>query len=168
MGLGARERLNLLELRKDLKEVDPAVVAIMDKKFRDDPYVVNVPITLTVVDPFLEISRDEENVNSGGYRSTFNLGQALARYLVEELDPAWWTPKWGASWFIRTISDLDPMVDLEAEERRAPGRTSKQSSYPDGEDTKLTFANVEEGLRWAVAYIDANQDDIKELLDDLG
>ena len=58
------------------------------------------------------------------------------------------------------------MVDLQAEEQRAPGRTSKQSSYPDGDDPKLTFANIEEALRWAVSYIDANADEIKELLDD--
>ncbi len=165
MGLGARERLNLLDLRKDLKEVDPKVVAILDQKLRDNPFEVNVPVTFTLVDPFLEISQDVENVNSGGYRSTYNLGQALSRYLVEELDPAWWTPKWGASWYVRSINDLD-LPGSASGEVSAPGRTSKQSSYPDDEDTKLTFANIEEALRWAVSYIDANADEIKELLDD--
>lgn len=167
MGMGASERIRLLALRRDLREVDPAVVEIMDKKFRDDPYVINVPLTLTVVDPFLEISEDPNNSAHNGYKGAWQLGQDLTRYLVEELDPAWWTPKWGASWYVRAINDLDPVVEAESEERRAPGRTSKQSTYPDDEDAKLTFANVEEGLRWAVAYIEANKDDIRELLDDL-
>ena len=166
MGMGGRERIRLLALRKELREVDPAVVAIMDKKFRDDPHTVMVDLRFQLVDPFLEISEDETNRAHNGYMSAYNLGQMLTRYVVEELDPAWWTPKWGASWYVRSINDIDPMVDLQAEEQRAPGRTSKQSSYPDDEDAKLTFANVEEALRWAVSYIDANQDDIKELLDD--
>ena len=160
-----RERLNLLSLRKDLKEADPAVVAIFDKKLRDNPFRTNVPVTFTVVDPFLEICEDATNLTNGGYRSTYNLGQMLTRYLVEEMDPAWWTPEWGASWFVTEVNDIDPKVNLEAE-IRAPGRTSKQSSYPDDEDTKLTFANIEECLKWAVAYIDANADEIRELLDD--
>lgn len=164
--MGARERVRLLALRSELRVADPAVVEIMDKKFRDDPYMVNVPMTFALVDPFLEICEDPGNNANNGYKQSYELGQMLSRYLVEELDPAWWTPKWGASWYVRSLNDLDPVVDLESEERRAPGRTSKQSSYPDGEDTKLTFANVEEGLRWAASYINANQDDIKELLDD--
>ncbi len=92
MGMGGRERIRLLAPRKELREVDPAVVAIMDKKFRDDPHTVMVDLRFQLVDPFLEISEDETNTAHNGYMSAYNLGQMLTRYVVEELDPAWWTP----------------------------------------------------------------------------
>ncbi len=163
MGLGSSERINLLALRAELS--DPADKAIIDKKLRASPHVANVTLTMALVDPFLEISGGSDGPGVvNGYVQSGPLADQMVRYLTEELDPAWWTPEWGASWYVKAINAIDPKVDLEHEV--APGRTSKQSSYPDDEDTKLTFANIEEALKWAVSYIDANQDDIKELLDD--
>lgn len=164
MALGGKERLNLLALRAELS--DPEGKAAISKRLVASPHLSNVGLTFTIVDPFLEISGGSDGPGVvNGYVQSHVLADQLVGYLTEELDPAWWTPEWGASWWVKAVNNIVPKVDASV---AAPGRTSKQSSYPDADETKLTFANIEEALRWAVSYINANQDDIRELLDDQG
>ena len=152
------ERLRLLALRKTFNgtEAEKAVTELLYA----EPATYTAVIRVRIADPLMEL--DDLARQGSSMVNNFITGEVLA-----ELSPEWFSKKWGASWWLSEQTEgIEGSTGGAWKPIDAVQLVDAHLDTQGSVNAKLTFANIEEALRWAVSYIDANQDEIKELLDD--
>ena len=157
------ERRRLLKL--DNTSDDEATGAAIHKMLYDDPATYWATIRVQIRDPLLELT-DLLTKGTATAPPESAMNKLISEQMLDDLPSEWYEAGQGASWWVNAYQARDPATSifeyLPIGDGGHPG-PPLQAGTGDG---KLTFANIEEALRWAVSYIDANQDDIRELLDD--
>lgn len=162
------ERRRLLDLAKEAPEASKAIY----EKLAAEPATYEATIKFQVRDPYLEL---------GDNPTALDLNSVITESVLAELAPEWFTPKWGAGWWIDKASTAKrselQRIDstyLDGDGSPAQGDTRAEiagleNALHEANDKLgvLTHAGVEAGLDWAVSYIKANADDIAELFDGL-
>ncbi len=154
------ERKRLLKLRED---TDEATFNNITKMLYDEAPTYQSMVTLRIVDPILEL----EGVTGGQH----SLRRFVTEAILEELGnwgPEWFQPGQGASWWVDAYWGHPgnnhngmwlPIGDGDVGE--LPPKRAQANP-----DTAITFATIKEGLEWAISYISANADEVRELLDE--
>ena len=158
MEIGERDRL--LELRKTIAGTEAQTA--VTKLLYDEPAVYRPAMTFTIQDPLLELGEYAEKGPHG-------IANFLAEAVIAELAPEWFSQNSGASWWVNEYNQYSGATNLMT-------RVAVESPFDESEirprvqDRDVTngptFATVEAGLEWALNYIKANADDVRELLDD--
>ncbi len=164
MGMNNTERKRLLTLRDSGDEATNEAINAM---LYDDPATYRATIRVSILDPVLELT---DLLVSGKAidpeESAIN--KLISEQMLDALPPEWYEAGQGASWWVNAYQTRAPGAAQYLWEPIGDGGHQGPPLQTDtgDEPAKLTFANIEEALRWAVSFIKANDDAVRELLDD--